>query len=117
MILDILLSADIQARIGGNEEREQYMINQIDQIDQVLESALMISVQNLATALNTDSAGLHSLLFQLETMKRIRLSNGSSCGSSCSGCSSSCSTENTKTITDRTIVISMIRKHTVSSDE
>ncbi len=93
------------------------MINQLDQIEQVLESALMISVQNLATALNADSARLHSLLFQLEAMKRIRLSNGSSCGSSCSGCSSSCSTENTKTITDHTIVISMIRKHTVSSDE
>jgi heterodisulfide reductase subunit C len=78
---------------------------------------LMISVQNLATELNTDTSRLHSLLFQLEALKKIRLSNGSSCGSSCSGCNGSCSTNDTKTITNRTIIISMIQKCKASSDE
>jgi hypothetical protein len=88
-----------------------------DRIERVLESVLMISVKNLATELDTESSSLHASLYQLETMNKLRLANGSSCGSSCSSCGGSCNSETEKTITDQTIVISMIQKSDESDDE
>jgi heterodisulfide reductase subunit C len=89
----------------------------IKKIEQILESTLMISVKNIANELNTETSLLHESLYQLESMNKLRLANGSSCGSSCSACGSSCTTEVKKTITDRTIIISLIHKSKISGDE